>query len=1093
MNEPMRLAILAGLVLLVVACFGTAVQAQTGQPFVEHQSWYTDDLGLGILPDGLGNLTVEFDGVPGISAADHTHPVPPEADQGLSPFRNYNLSPTRRFLTVTGASSSGLGTRMYLYRVPQVDGAPFEYIAGGLTLTNGLAFQGFFDYDVPGLPSIYFAVEISGVAQTQRIYWLNLDSGIASFSNDIPASVQWPVTFSPNGIAAFIQHDGNAAGQRTYRLVELCDDDLGSFLNQTGAPFDNLPSPLASAYLAGSAGTGYVAEVIRGGSALGVVPLDDCVTAVPPAVGACCQDGNCLPGTTQSVCEDGGGVWQGAGSDCVGANCPPPVVAHLTLTGSGPSQASTLGPVPYTFLVANTGNAPALLTTLTASVPQGAVYESSSLGGVYDSLLKTVTWSLGTVNAGASLAPTLSVRASCGVVQIVQFGYQVTASAVLPAFGNPISTSLNQPSGSPVVSVTAAASAVPLATDDTLVYTFDLLNTGGEQPGVTFSGLYGDFVDFDGVVNAGGGVWSHNGAGFTWTGDLPDGAPRQVAVRVRLKGCRGPNPLSTTLNFGNPITIYGGCSDILASLLPPAATEIQPPDLHTSVTVTPPVAPRIYNQDHFVVPVLARPGVDLPVQWLLVNQGASQQTISLGQCLLNGMAPAADPPFVGTPPAGVTWDGPGNRILFAGSLAPGDTLRVNFAAHVPANADCRQRIDAVIATDDCGQAASGSAPIAGVETEWQGSHLVMANSFGEVHRVWPDLGQEPEPWFCLTAEYISSFSRTESGALWMVGLPNYRVDPETLELWTFGYGFFGQVGMTSIWHVVENEAGQVYFSGGVASGPDILLSVVRWDPATESSVLVWQEQTGAVGDISGIGAMKLSPDGVLSLTTPEGLIRMDIGDPAAAVIWSDPVMTMGYHNLAQYGAGPYLVSDPVWNPQVEALVAIDPTTGAHTVAVPNLNSGPHIDAVPYVAMAADSQGRVFLAPSFGKLSRVDLTDTSPVVVPITAQDQGFVGLVWVQMGAPSGVANDLPATPRAVALYPATPNPFNPRTTLSFDLPRDGRAQLTLYDLRGRKVVTLVDRHLTAGAHRAVWQGTDDHGRSAPSGVYLARLSVWRM
>jgi hypothetical protein len=73
-------------------------------------------------------------------------------------------------------------------------------------------------------------------------------------------------------------------------------------------------------------------------------------------------------------------------------------------------------------------------------------------------------------------------------------------------------------------------------------------------------------------------------------------------------------------------------------------------------------------------------------------------------------------------------------------------------------------------------------------------------------------------------------------------------------------------------------------------------------------------------------------------------------------------------------------------------------------------------------------------------------------------------------------------------LYQNHPNPFNPRTTIRFDLPVAGQAQLSIYDLAGRLVRVLVEGEIPAGSHEAVWDGRDAAGRAVPSGSYLARL-----
>jgi hypothetical protein len=86
---------------------------------------------------------------------------------------------------------------------------------------------------------------------------------------------------------------------------------------------------------------------------------------------------------------------------------------------------------------------------------------------------------------------------------------------------------------------------------------------------------------------------------------------------------------------------------------------------------------------------------------------------------------------------------------------------------------------------------------------------------------------------------------------------------------------------------------------------------------------------------------------------------------------------------------------------------------------------------------------------------------------------------------PTGVPG---ATITHLRLYANHPNPFNPRTTIRFDLPAAGQAQLSIYDLAGRLVRVLVEGEIPAGSHEAVWDGQDSTGRSAPSGSYLARL-----
>ena len=78
--------------------------------------------------------------------------------------------------------------------------------------------------------------------------------------------------------------------------------------------------------------------------------------------------------------------------------------------------------------------------------------------------------------------------------------------------------------------------------------------------------------------------------------------------------------------------------------------------------------------------------------------------------------------------------------------------------------------------------------------------------------------------------------------------------------------------------------------------------------------------------------------------------------------------------------------------------------------------------------------------------------------------------------------------PGALHLAQNAPNPFNPRTDISFTLERAGHVRLGVYDLKGQLVATLADREFTAGAHRLTWNGLSDRGDAMPTGLYLYRV-----
>jgi len=87
-------------------------------------------------------------------------------------------------------------------------------------------------------------------------------------------------------------------------------------------------------------------------------------------------------------------------------------------------------------------------------------------------------------------------------------------------------------------------------------------------------------------------------------------------------------------------------------------------------------------------------------------------------------------------------------------------------------------------------------------------------------------------------------------------------------------------------------------------------------------------------------------------------------------------------------------------------------------------------------------------------------------------------------------AGDIGLLPTSFELFQNFPNPFNPETTIRYNLPEAGRVKLEVFDLLGRHVVTLVDRdNHAAGFHQISWKGQDDSGRQVATGVYIYRLS----
>lgn len=90
----------------------------------------------------------------------------------------------------------------------------------------------------------------------------------------------------------------------------------------------------------------------------------------------------------------------------------------------------------------------------------------------------------------------------------------------------------------------------------------------------------------------------------------------------------------------------------------------------------------------------------------------------------------------------------------------------------------------------------------------------------------------------------------------------------------------------------------------------------------------------------------------------------------------------------------------------------------------------------------------------------------------------------VSLSAASG------SMPNSFALKQNYPNPSNPSTEISFDLPKASVVELRIYNVIGQEVRTLANSAMEAGQHKIVWDGRDEGGSSVASGVYFYRLTA---
>ncbi len=99
------------------------------------------------------------------------------------------------------------------------------------------------------------------------------------------------------------------------------------------------------------------------------------------------------------------------------------------------------------------------------------------------------------------------------------------------------------------------------------------------------------------------------------------------------------------------------------------------------------------------------------------------------------------------------------------------------------------------------------------------------------------------------------------------------------------------------------------------------------------------------------------------------------------------------------------------------------------------------------------------------------------------------GRTWTDGPITSVASESESHVPERFVLHQNYPNPFNQETGITFEIPGNGgQVTVTVYDILGRKVKTLLDRVMPPGEHRVVWDGRDDRGILQASGVFLYRV-----
>lgn len=209
--------------------------------------------------------------------------------------------------------------------------------------------------------------------------------------------------------------------------------------------------------------------------------------------------------------------------------------------------------------------------------------------------------------------------------------------------------------------------------------------------------------------------------------------------------------------------------------------------------------------------------------------------------------------------------------------------------------------------------------------------------------------------------------------------------------------------------------------------------------------------------------------------------------PASAAMYASK---LSYHYYRDLNFGQNFYGDPTM--KIFINIPIRPE-----LSVQNLQDGIRVSVS---AGSSQLSGATVVLSTNNQLIGRYITDQNgevDIVYPFDPETQYSIvinetGLIITEVKYLRGVATSIEeetgGLPKTFSLYQNYPNPFNPSTTISFDLPTKSGVTLSIFNITGRKVATIVERELPAGVHKFEWNGLDYGGHETASGIYFYKL-----
>jgi hypothetical protein len=240
---------------------------------------------------------------------------------------------------------------------------------------------------------------------------------------------------------------------------------------------------------------------------------------------------------------------------------------------------------------------------------------------------------------------------------------------------------------------------------------------------------------------------------------------------------------------------------------------------------------------------------------------------------------------------------------------------------------------------------------------------------------------------------------------------------------------------------------------------------VRLSALPDDVVIYWKVKAVDTGDLE---TWSLQEDWSFTVSIPEPPLPFSLLSPGDGDTVTTRTPTLSWEAATDPDPGDvvtytlYIADNPEFNPQI-----IFPDIEETSYTTPNLQ-----DETWY----------------YWKVEAVDSKEL------ITESNETFSFFVYTSLGVGDGGV--IPELPKVFALDQNYPNPFNPSTSIGFDIPvnvvkeEGDRVLLQVYNLRGQLVRTLVDEVKTAGSYVVHWDGTNEQGEKAGSGIFLYRIQA---